>query len=220
MEHQFWLEHAIRTYGYLVIFVAVAIESTGIPFPGETALIAGAVYAGTGRGLSIPFVIAAAAAGAIFGDNLGYSVGRYGGYPLVLRLMRLLHLKESALGVTQRFFERHGNKTVFIGRFFAVLRCWAAFLAGVNRMPWRAFLFWNAAGGVVWATIFGTLGFVLGNNLPLLGRILKTLGVLGGVITALVVVGLLIAWRVQHKRAEAALLGHGISGTAAAAVAK
>src|SRR5262249_2245150 len=203
MDLPVWLIQAIDTFGYAVVFLAIAIESTGIPFPGETALIGAAIYAGTGRGLNIVLVIACCAAGAIVGDNMGYAVGRYGGYPLLRKLLRVLHLKETTLGVTQRYFEQHGDKTVFIGRFFAILRCWAAFLAGVNQMPWRSFLFWNAAGGIIWATIFGTLGSARGNNLPMLGRVLKALGIAGTVVATAVIGGLLIAWFVHHRRAEA-----------------
>ncbi len=192
----------IETFGYLLVFFAIAIESMGIPFPGETTLIAASIYAGTGRGLNIVAVIAVAALGAIGGDNLGYSIGRYGGYPLLRGLLRKLHLKETSLGATQRYFELHGGKTVFIGRFFAILRCWAAFLAGVNQMPWRAFLAWNALGGIVWATLYGTLGYALGNNLPLLSRVLSTLGLLGGAVVVVVLAALATGWIVRRRRYE------------------
>src|SRR5579863_10537106 len=125
-----WLVVAIERYGYVAVLLAIAIESTGIPFPGETTLIIAAVYAGTGGQLSIVGVIVAAAAGAILGDNLGYTVGLKGGYPLLRRFGRVLHLNERHLAYAEAFFRRHGDKTVFFGRFFAVLRAWAAFLAG------------------------------------------------------------------------------------------
>lgn len=206
MDLPLWLTQAIETFGYLLVFFAIAIESMGIPFPGETTLIAAAIYAGTTHHLAIALVIACAAGGAIAGDNLGYSIGRYGGYPLLRKLLRILHLKESSLTVTQRYFEQHGNKTVFIGRFFAILRCWAAFLAGVNRMPWRAFLVWNAIGGIVWATLYGTLGYVLGNNVPLLTRVLSALGILGGVVVAVAVAALIVGWLARRRRMERTLV--------------
>lgn len=195
-----WLHHAIAVYGYWVVLVAVGLESTGIPFPGETALIGGAVYAGTGGRLSIVGVIAAAAAGAILGDNLGYSIGRYGGYPLLRRVARALHLNERHLELAQRYFERHGDKTVFLGRFFALLRTWAAFLAGVNQMRWRTFLFWNAAGGICWAVIYGMLGYVLGHNLPLLDRVLRVMGIGGTVALVVVIAGVLGYWYLRTRR--------------------
>src|SRR5262245_65921594 len=101
MDLPVWLIEAIDTFGYAVVFLAIAIESTGIPFPGEPALIGAAIYAGTGRGLNIVLVIACCAAGAIVGDHMGYAVGRHGGYPLPRKLPRVLHLLETALNVAQ-----------------------------------------------------------------------------------------------------------------------
>ncbi len=189
-----WLAAAIERYGYLAVLLAIAIESTGIPFPGETALIIAAVYAGTGGHLSIAGVIVAAAAGAILGDNLGYTIGRLGGYPLLRRFGKVLRLNERHLAYAAAYFQRHGDKTVFFGRFFAVLRAWAAFLAGVNRMPRRSFFIWNALGGIIWATSYGILGYLLGNNLPLLERILRILGLGGAIVLVVVVVAALITW--------------------------
>lgn len=195
---QAWLVAAIEHYGYLAVLIAVAIESTGIPFPGETALLAAAVFAGTSGHVSIVGVIAAAAAGAILGDNFGYTIGKRGGYPLLRRFAAVLHINERHLAYAESYFQRHGDKTVFIGRFFAVLRAWAAFLAGVNHMPRRTFLIWNALGGIVWATSFGTLGYLLGNNLPLLGHILRTLSV-GGTILFVVVGGIITFWLLVRR---------------------
>ncbi len=200
-----WLQQGIDTYGYWVVFLAVAIESMGIPFPGETALVAASVYASTNHTLNIVLVIAAAAAGAILGDNAGYTVGKYGGFPVLQRLLRLFHIGEDKLVYTQRFFEKHGDKTVFFGRFLAVLRAWAAFLAGANHMRRRTFFIWNAAGGILWATIYGSLGYILGNNLPLLGRILKDLGILGFVALGVVVVAIIGIWYIRHRRQKEAL---------------
>src|SRR5574340_821885 len=99
-----WLQHGLDTYGYIVVLLAVAIESMGVPFPGETTLVAGAVYSSTQHSLNIVLVIAAAAAGAILGDNAGYTIGKYGGFPVLQRLLRLLHIGEDKLVYTQRFF--------------------------------------------------------------------------------------------------------------------
>jgi membrane protein DedA with SNARE-associated domain len=200
-----WLQNGIDTYGYWVVFLAVALESTGIPFPGETTLVAASVYASTNHTLNIVLVIAAAAAGAILGDNAGYTVGKYGGFPVLQRLLRLLHVGEDKQVYTQRFFEKHGDKAVFFGRFLAVLRAWAAFLAGANHMRRRTFFIWNAAGGILWATIYGLLGYILGNNLPLLGRILKGLGIFGFVALGAVIVALIVAWYIRHRRQHEAI---------------
>jgi len=200
MELPVWLVQGIDTYGYWAILLAVAIESTGIPFPGETALVVGAVYAATHHTLDIPLVIIAAAAGAILGDNFGYTLGRRGGYPLLQRIARMLHLDLTRLSYSERFFERHGDKTVFFGRFVSVLRTWVAFLAGLHRMPRRVFFFWNAAGGIVWATVYGTLGYVLGHNIPLLERVLRTLGLGGIVVLVAVVLAAIGVWWYRRRR--------------------
>src|SRR5690242_10381291 len=134
----------LQTYGYWVVLLFVAVESTGIPFPGETMLLAAAIYAGATHHLSLPFVIAAAAAGAILGDNLGFFAGRAGGYRLLRRFGHYIRLDARRLKLGQYLFLRHGGKIVFCGRFVAVLRAWAAFLAGANRMGWARFLVFNA----------------------------------------------------------------------------
>jgi membrane protein DedA with SNARE-associated domain len=205
MDLPSWLVQGIDTYGYWAILLAVAIESTGFPFPGETARVVGAVYAATYHTLDIPLVILAAAVGAILGDNLGYTIGRRGGYPLLQRVATLLHLDISRLSYSERFFERHGDKTVFFGRFLAVLRTWVAFLAGLHRMPRRVFFIWNATGGVVWATVYGTLGYLLGHNLPLLERVLRTLGIGGIVLLVAVVLAAIGVWW-YRRRQEARMI--------------
>lgn len=205
MDLPSWLVHSIDTYGYWIVLLAVGIESMGIPFPGETTLVAAAVYASTQHTLNIELVIVAGAAGAILGDNIGYTIGEYGGYPLLQRILRLLHVGEDKLRYTERFFAKHGDKTVFLGRFLAVLRAWAAFLAGANHMPRRTFFIWNAAGGIVWATIYGLLGYTLGDNLPLLASILKDLGIFGFVALGLVIVALVGFWFYRRQRERAAL---------------
>jgi membrane protein DedA with SNARE-associated domain len=152
-------------YGYLAVIVLVGLESTGIPLPGETMLITAAVYAGSTHRLQIGGVILAAVAGAILGDNLGYLVGREGGLRLVRRYGPYVGITESRLRLGQYVFLRYGAWVVFFGRFVTVLRALAAFLAGVTRMPWRRFLTFNAAGGICWATLWGTGGYIFGREL-------------------------------------------------------
>jgi membrane protein DedA with SNARE-associated domain len=186
-------------YGYPLVALFIGVESSGIPFPGETMLVTAAVYAGTGH-LSITGVIVAGALGAIIGDNLGYIAGRYGGRALVTRYGRYVRLRSEHLDYAERFFDKHGDKTVFLGRFVAVLRAWAAFLAGTNRMRWPTFLLFNAAGGITWAVVFGMLGYTLGNNLPLLHKVISILGIGGVVVAAIVIIIAFILW----KRRQAA----------------
>lgn len=158
------LTHLLSTYGYWAVLFFVGVESTGIPFPGEAMLLAAAIYAGTTHNLSIALVIAAAGAGAILGDNLGFWVGREGGWRLLRRYGKYIRLDDRKLKLGLYLFRRHGGKVVFLGRFVAVLRAWAAFLAGTNRMPWPGFLVYNASGGILWAIIYGLGGYLLGNS--------------------------------------------------------
>jgi membrane protein DedA with SNARE-associated domain len=160
-------------------------------------LVTAAVYAGTGH-LSIFWVIVAGSAGAIVGDNLGFAVGRAGGRPLVLRYGSYVRIKPEHLDYAEGFFHRHGDKTVFLGRFIAVLRAWAALLAGINRMSWSTFLVYNAAGGILWATLFGLLGYTLGHNLPVLNRVLSILGAGGVVVALLIAVIAYVVWKRRH----------------------
>src|SRR3954468_22084364 len=153
------IDDLLTNYGYLAVFAIIAIESLGIPAPGETMLVIASVYAGATGNLVIEGIIVAASAGAIVGDNIGYAIGRTGGYRLLIRHGPKLRINQGHLKVARYVFERHGGKVVFFGRFIAILRTYAAFLAGVAQMEWKRFLAWNAAGGVVWATIFGLLGY-------------------------------------------------------------
>jgi membrane protein DedA with SNARE-associated domain len=193
------LVNLINTYGYVVVFLFVGIESTGIPFPGETMLLVAAITAGTSHSLQIPLVIVAAAAGAIVGDNLGFWVGRTGGFRLLRRYGPLLRLNERRLKLGQYLFKKHGGKVVFFGRFVAVLRAWAAFLAGVNKMEWPRFLVFNAAGGILWATIYGVAGYALGNNV---NKLAGPVGIIGVVLAAIAIVIGLIVLRRNEERLE------------------
>ncbi|MDB5077732.1 MAG: hypothetical protein JWO42_3911 [Chloroflexi bacterium] len=194
------ISHLLATYGYWAVLLFVAIESTGIPFPGETMLIAASIYAGSTHKLQIPLVIAAAAAGAIIGDNLGYLVGREGGFRLLRRYGHLVRLNERRLKLGIYLFRKHGGKVVFFGRFVAVLRAWAAFLAGTNRMPWDRFVIYNASGGIIWATIYGLGGYLLGNNV---NRITGPIGTISVVLAVLVIIASLIVLRRNEARLEA-----------------
>jgi membrane protein DedA with SNARE-associated domain len=149
----------ITQHGLPLLFVVVMLESFGIPLPGETALILFGVLASQGHS-SIAAVIAVAAVAAIVGDNLGYwLIGRLGGRALFQRNRWLKRWSDRLLPRAERIMHRHGGKTVFFGRFIAILRFTAAWVAGLGRMPWWRFLFWNAAGGIVWATTFGLVAY-------------------------------------------------------------
>ena len=151
----------LNDYGLAVLFVLVALESFGVPLPGETALIAAGVLAADGH-YRIEAVIAVAALAAILGDNGGYWIGRTGGRRLLATAPVFRSFAPRLLPPAERFFARHGAKTVFLGRFVSLLRVTAAWLAGISRMPWWRFLAWNAAGGVVWAALVGAVSYWFG----------------------------------------------------------
>ncbi len=191
----------IATYGYFAVFFLVALESAGVPVPGETALVSAAVFAATGS-LNIVLVVFSAAAAAVLGDNAGYWVGREFGFPLIYRYGRYIRVDEGRLKVAQYLFQRHGGKIVFFGRFVAILRAFAAFLAGVNRLPWPRFLVFNALGGVVWATLFGTGGYLLGHAFERYARPVGLAALVAAVVGA-VVASRFIAHHESLLRAEA-----------------
>jgi membrane protein DedA with SNARE-associated domain len=153
-----WIQHILSSYGYAAVFAIVMLESAGVPLPGETILVSAAVYAGSKHHLDIRYVIAAAACGAILGDNIGFWVGREFGGSLLSRFGYLVGLDERKRKLGQYLFARHGGKIVFFGRFVALLRAFAALLAGANGLSPGRLVIFNAAGGIVWATAFGMGG--------------------------------------------------------------
>ena len=151
------------SHGLPLLFVVVMIESFGIPLPGETVLIAFGILASQGH-YSIVWVIVVAASGAIVGDNLGYwLIGRLGGRELFERWAFLRRYADRFLPAAERLMTKHGGKVVFFGRFITVLRYTAAWAAGIGRMEWGKFLFWNAAGGICWATAVGLVAYYSGH---------------------------------------------------------
>lgn len=183
----------VAAHGYWAVGLVVAIESMGVPLPGETVLVATAIFAGKTHNLSIFWIVASAALGAVVGDNLGFVVGREGGFRLLLRWGPKLHVDEKRMKLGVWLFRKYGGAVVFFGRFVAVLRTWAAFLAGTNRMTWGKFLLWNALGGVVWSTVFGLAGYFLGE------RVHAIAGTIGRVLFALAVVLVVaVVWFVRR----------------------
>jgi membrane protein DedA with SNARE-associated domain len=187
----------VEQYGYLAVFIIVGLESLGIPLPGETTLVTAALYAAATHHLNIAGVILAGIAGAILGDNCGFLLGHWGGYRLLVRYGRHIHLDQAKVKVARYLFLRHGGKVVFFGRFVSILRAWAAFLAGTSRMPWPRFLIYNAAGGIVWATLYGTAAYFLGQAVLGASRpIAITVGVIAAVV---IVLAILLIRRREHE---------------------
>jgi membrane protein DedA with SNARE-associated domain len=190
----------VQNYGLYVLFLLVAVESAGIPLPGETALATAAVLASRGD-MSIVAVIAVAATAAIVGDNVGYWAGRLGGRRLLERWGWLERHASRVLPWSERFFKRHGPKAIFLGRFFAVLRVTAAWLAGVSKMHWWQFFLWNAAGGICWALLVGLVAYYAGHAAA--DAISRYGLIAGGVIVVLIAGGAVAVhfWRRRMLRA-------------------
>jgi membrane protein DedA with SNARE-associated domain len=190
--------HFIEDYGLLFLFGIVCLESAGAWLPGETALIAASIYASNGH-LSITGVIAVAAAGAIIGDNIGYWLGREGGRRLLYRFALLTRFADRVLPHAERFFERHGGKAVFFARFFGGVRVTGAWMAGITRMSWWKFLFWNAAGGIVWAVGVGLIAFYGGQAAA---DVIEDYGLYGGIAVIVIVVLALAGLHFLRRRIE------------------
>ena len=195
--------------GYTLVFALIAVETMGIPVPAETALIGAALLANKGQ-MDIVTLTALAATAAILGDNVGFAIGRHFGRrifeaPGPLQAHRLKVLEHG-----EPFFERHGPKAVFLGRWVAGLRIASAWLAGMNHMRWTTFLFWNALGGITWAASIALSVYFLG------GLAERVLTVVGPVAAGVVVAGLVaywLRWRRGRRRAvEARTTGAGTDG--------
>jgi membrane-associated protein len=182
--------------GYLLPAI-IGLESMGIPSPGETALVAGAVLASQGK-LQIWLVIVIGIASAIIGDNIGYLLGRRLGREVLVAPGPFHHRRVMLIGYGDRFFRRHGPKAVFLARWLALVRFAAAWLAGINRMPLKLFFFWNALGGITWGITYGLVGYYGGHAAA---NVLARAGVVGAVILVVIVVVGLVALRVRERRA-------------------
>jgi membrane protein DedA with SNARE-associated domain len=193
------VSHLVEVSGYPLLIVLVMAESGGVPVPGETALIVGAVLAAGGQ-LQIEFVIAAAAGAAIVGDNIGYLIGRRGGRWLLQRPGPFHRHRLQVLEMGEPFFARHGPKAVFFGRFVLGLRTWASWLAGANHMRWRTFFLWNALGGICWATGVGLLAYFVGRSA---GNLLTTFGIYGLAAVAVAAIGVFV-WHRRNRHRLAA----------------
>jgi membrane protein DedA with SNARE-associated domain len=199
---EIYIQPLIVNYGCWAVFFVVMLEAMGLPLPGESALVAAGIYAGATGKLSIETVVGSAAAGAIIGDNLGFWIGQWFGARLLGRFGKYVGLTENRLILGRYLFERHGGKIVFFGRFVAVLRVFAALLAGLNHYPWRSFLFYNAAGSITWAAVMGYAAYFFGDAIN------RVSGIVGLAGLGFAVAGIIAFWVVlnrQEKKFEARL---------------
>ncbi|QIK80024.1 DedA family protein [Sphingomonas piscis] len=193
----------MQNYGLWAVFVLVFLESSGLPLPGETALVTAAIYAGTTDGFALHEVIAVGTAAAVLGDTMGFFIGRTLGLKAMERLARRFPSAERRLLVGEFLFLRHGGKIVFWGRFVALLRVLAALLAGANKMPWRRFAVMNALGGLCWATFFSVVAYAFGDVIR------RIEGPLGLTLLGLTLCGIVIGF-VLFRRYEQRIIDHAI----------
>jgi membrane protein DedA with SNARE-associated domain len=194
------VEHLVETAGYPLLFAIVMAESSGLPVPGETGLITAGILASQGK-LDIAVVIVVAATAAIVGDNIGYLIGRKGGRWILERPGAFHRQRLDVLRVGEPFFEKHGPKAVFFGRFILGLRVWASWLAGATHMHWRSFVLWNALGGICWATSIGLIAYFLGRSA---GNAIKAFGLYGLAAAVLALIGFFVLHRRARGRREEA----------------
>jgi membrane protein DedA with SNARE-associated domain len=194
----------LQLYTYPVLLSLVLLESLGIPLPGEIALVTAAAYASHGR-ISIYIVIMLAALGATVGGALGYWIGLKGGLPLIVRYGGYIGIRKSHVEKAHAFFERNGSKTILFGRFIAILRTWAAVIAGAACMSVTKFILYNTAGSVAWAIVFGFLGYYFGRDLPQLERYISRFSTASMIVGALAVI-IFIVYTRQKSRRQAARL--------------
>jgi membrane protein DedA with SNARE-associated domain len=189
-----YIQPLVIEHGYWAVFLVILLEGVGLPLPGEAALLLAAVYAGATGELLIAYVIAAAIAGAIIGGGCGYWIGRWMGESLLERYGRFLGLTPNRLQLGQYLFARHGAKIIFFGRFVAILRVFAAVLAGLNKYSWQQFLIFNSVASVVWALVMGGCAYLFGDAMT------RVSGPLGIIALALVVGGVFVSWLVLRRQ--------------------
>jgi len=191
-----------QNLGLPVLGLLVGIEALGVPLPGETAVIFAGLSAAAGH-LSIVAVIVVAAAGAIIGDNIGFVIGRKGGRALLERPGRFAEERRRVLEIGDPFFERHGPKAVFLGRWITGLRVWTSWLAGASDMRWPTFMLWNALGGTAWATSVALAAYYGGTGVE---KVFSKIGLYGGIAAGVIVVlaVVYVRRRLKLRRAAAA----------------
>jgi membrane protein DedA with SNARE-associated domain len=193
--------HSLRTfvadYGYWAVALALLCENAGIPVPGETTLLLASFLAYSEHQLHLGWIIVVATCAATLGDNLGYAFGHYGGRPLLDRYQRFFRIQPATLKRAENMFARYGAPAVFFARFVFGLRVFAGPLAGVLRMPWRAFALFNFLGAALWVTCIASAGYLFGQHWRSLARAMQRFNIV--VLIVAVAVILFLWWRYRRK---------------------
>ena len=193
----------LLTHGYLVIFLGAALDNFGLPSSGDIVLFAGGFFANNGQA-ALPLVMLSGFAGALVSDNSVYWIGRTGGRPLIDRILkiRLLHflINEKSLEKVERYFESHGGKTVFVGRFGPGLRSMTPLFAGVTRMGYPRFVPYNVAAALVWSVVYSLIGYVFGQYWSELLAVAKSFGFSVVALVTLVIVAFVLRRRYRRKK--------------------
>jgi membrane protein DedA with SNARE-associated domain len=195
------LEPTLNNYGYLAVVGLVLLEDFGVPVPGETMLILGAVYAGAGK-LNIVLVGLLGFCGAVVGDNIGFAIGHFGGRRLVERYGRYILLTKERIDKAQGFFERHGGKIITVARFIEGLRQANGIIAGISGLHWAKFLAFNALGAALWVAVWTTIGYVSGNNIDTIYHDATRYSTYFAIAFGVVVLALIVRWVVRRRRSR------------------
>ncbi len=194
--------HSLRTfvadYGYWAVALALLCENAGIPVPGETTLLLASFLAYSEHKLHLGWIIVVATCAATLGDNLGYAIGHHGGRPLLDRYQHIFRIPQRALKRGERLFERYGAAAIFFARFIFGMRVFAGPLAGVLRMPWRAFAIYNLLGAASWVTVIASVGYLFGRHWPILVRTVRRFDLVAAIVVAVVI--LFLWWRHTRQR--------------------
>lgn len=196
---------AMLAYGYRTVFFGIMLENAGLPIPGETILLIAGFLSAKGH-FHLGYVMLTATCGAVIGDNIGFAVGRRLGRDFFVRYGRWFFLTHKRMESIDRFFTKHGDKTILVARFITGLRVFAALFAGTSRMPWRRFVAYNFAGAVIWSIVIATLGYIFAPSWQVLERWVGRSGAI--LLIAVAIVGVIV-WKVRHRRRQRALAGSG-----------
>jgi len=196
------LSGTLQHYGLWAIGLLITLEDFGVPVPGETILIAGAIYAGAGR-LNIVALGVVAFVAAVTGDNIGFAIGHFGGRALALRFGKYVFLTEERLDKAEAFFDRRGSIVITFARFVEGLRQANGIIAGITGMHWLRFLVFNAIGAALWVGTWVTIGYFAGNNITTVYHYITLYSyyVLAGLVV--LIVGYIV-WRRRRRRRAAA----------------